>query len=123
MSHLKEYKTNINSLSYLKAALDRINVNYYLSGQNIILPQTQSKNAFFCWNGDSYTLHYDLDFWTYPLTVNSFTEKVMREYSVEKIIKSMDKFGFSIQSYKDSAQFNVYQTVKPKDLVFSRYNY
>jgi len=123
MSHFKEYKTNITSLIYLKAALNKININYHLSGQNIILPQTESKNAFFCWNGNSYTLHYDLDFWTHSLTVNSFTEKVMREYSAEKIVKSMDKFGFSIQSYEDSTQSNVYQTVKSKDLVLSRYNY
>lgn len=123
MSHLKEYKTNINNLVYLKAALDRINIKYHVSGQNIILPQTKDKNAFFCWNGTNYTLHYDLDFWTYSLTVNSFTEKVIREYSAEKIVNSMDKFGFSTQSYEDSLHTNKYQTVKTKDLILSRYSF
>ena len=122
MSHLKKYKTNIENLNYLKNALNRLNVSYHVFGQNIILPQTKNQNASFRWNGQSYTLFYDMDFWTNPLTVNSFTEKVTREYSAEKVVHSMDKFGFSTESYKDSAQANKYQTIKAKDLILSRYS-
>lgn len=121
MSHLKEYKTNIDNLVFLKNVLNRINIRYYLSGQNIILPQSNNKNASFCWDGKNYTLFYDIDFWTHPLTVNSFTEKVIREYSAEKIVNSMNNFGFNIESYENSSQFDRYQTIKSKNLILSRY--
>ena len=122
MSHLKEYKTNIENLEYLKGALNRIGVSYYVVGQDIILPQTENKNASFYWNGKSYTLIYDMDFWTNSLTVNSFTEKVTREYSTEKVTKNMSQFGFHLELYKDSINSDKYQTVKAKDLILSRYS-
>jgi len=123
MSHLKEYKTNIDNLEYLKKALERLNVSYYVSGQNIILPQKKSNQASFQWNGNNYTLFYDLDFWSHPLTINSFAEKVVQEYSTEKITKCMEKFGFITDSYEDIHEFEKYQTVKEKNLIFSRYSF
>ena len=121
MSHLKEYKTKIKNLEYLKKALNRMKVNYNISGQNIILPQAQEKHAAFCWNGEIYTLVYDLDFWTNPLTINSFIEKVTCEYSTEKVIQGLKPFGFSVDLYTDSYDMNSYHTVKTKDLILSRY--
>ena len=123
MSHLKEYKTDINNLVFLKAALDRLNITYHISGQNVILPQTTNKNASFCWNGKSYTLFYDTDFWTNTLTVNAFTEKVIREYCAEKVVNGMDKFGFTTESYENSLHSDKYQTIKAKDLILSRYSF
>lgn len=123
MSHLKEYKTCIENLKYLKGALNRMQVFYHVSGQNIILPQTKDRNAMFRWNGESYTLFYDIDFWTNPLTINSFTEKVTREYSAEKVVNGMDRFGFRTESYENSVQSDHYQTVKAKDLILSRYSF
>lgn len=121
MSHLKEYKTNIENFEYLKGALNRINILYHVVGQDIILPQTKNKSASFRWNGKSYTLIYDLDFWTNTLTINSFTEKVTREYSAEKVTHNMSQFGFQAESYLDSTNCDKYQTVKAKDLILSRY--
>ena len=121
MSHLKEYKTKLNNLDYLKKALNRMKVSYHTSGQNIILPQTQEKNASFFWNGETYVLVYDIDFWTNPLTVNSFTEKVTCEYSAEKVIQRMKHFGFSAELYNDSSSIDQYQTIKTKNLILSRY--
>ena len=123
MSHLKEYKTNLQNLIFLKSALNRMKISYHVSGQNIILPQTKDKNASFCWDGTNYTLIYDIDFWTNPLTVNSFTEKVTREYSAEKVVQDMKKFGFQSESYKNSSKSDEYQTIKSKDLVFSRHRF
>lgn len=123
MSHLKEYKTNIENLDYLKAALNRMQVFHHVSGQNIILPQTKTKNALFRWNGENYTLLYDLDFWTNSLSINAFTEKVTREYSAEKVVSGMDKFGFCTNSYENSIKSDQYQSVKAKDLVLSRYSF
>ncbi len=122
MSHLKEYNTNIENLEYLKGALNRINVSYYVVGQDILLPQTETKTASFRWNGESYTLVYDMDFWTNALTVNSFTEKVTREYSAEKVTQNMNQFGFQPESYEDSSNSDKYQTIKAKDLILSRYS-
>lgn len=123
MSHLKKYETNIDNLTYLKSTLNRMNISYHISGQNIILPQMDNKNASFRWNGESYILFYDMDFWTNPLTINSFIEKIKREYSAEKVVKGIKKFDFSIESYKDSNQSDQYQTIKAKDLIFSRYSF
>lgn len=123
MSHLKEYVTTIRNLEYLKKALNRLAVSYHVSGQNIILPQADDQNASFCWNGKSYTLFYDMDFWTNSLTVNSFTENITREYSTEKVIDNMEKFGFRTECYKDCMQQNNYKTVKAKDLILSRYSF
>lgn len=122
MSHLKEYKTSIEKLEHLKGALNRINVLYHVVGQDIILPQTENKTASFRWTGENYTLVYDLDFWTNPLTVNSFTEKVTREYSAEKVTQNMSQFGFHPESYQDSINSDKYQTIKAKDLILSRYS-
>lgn len=123
MSHLKEYKTNIDNLEYLRGALERLNVSYYVSGQNIILPQKEFNIASFQWNGNNYTLFYDLDFWSNPLTVNSFAEKVVQEYSTEKVTRCMKKFGFITESYEDVIKLGKYQTIKEKDLVLSRYSF
>ena len=122
MSHLKEYKTNIENLEYLKNALSRINVLCHVVGQDVILPQTENNFASFRWNGKSYTLVYDMDFWTNPLTVNSFTEKVTREYSAEKVTQNMSQFGFQTELYKDSVNSDKFQTVKTKELILSRYS-
>ena len=96
---------------------------FHISGQNIILPQTKEKNASFCWNGKVYTLVYDIDFWTNPLTVNSFIENVICEYSAEKVVQGMTKFGFFTESYNDSSSTNSYRTIKTKDLILSRYSF
>ena len=122
MSHLKEYKTNIVNLEYLKNALNRINILYHVAGQDIILPQKDNKNASFQWNGESYTFIYDLDFWTNSLTINSFTEKIKREYSAETVTLNMLQFGFRPESYQTITNSDKYQTVKTKDLILSRYS-
>ena len=124
MSHLKKYETNIDNLTHLRSALNRMNISYHVSGQNIILSQMSNNNsASFRWNGESYILFYDMDFWTNPLTINSFIEKIKREYSAEKVVQGMNKFDFSIESYEDSSQSDKYQTIKAKDLIFSRYSF
>ena len=35
----------------------------------------------------------------------------------------MDKFGFQTELYEDSTQSDKYQTIKAKDLIFSRYSF
>lgn len=121
MSHLNKHNTDINNLVFLTNALDRINVPYDVAGQDIILTQSNGKNAAFIWDGENYTLVYDVDYWLQSLTVNSFTEKVTREYSAEKIVNSMNSFGFNIESYENFSPSNTYQTIKSKILTLSRY--
>lgn len=121
MSHLNKHNTDINNLVFLTNALDRINVPYDVAGQDIVLTQSNGKNAAFIWDGENYTLVYDVDYWLQSLTVNSFTEKVTREYSAEKIVNSMNSFGFNIESYENFSPSNTYQTIKSKILTLSRY--
>jgi len=123
MSHLKEYRTSMKNLRYLEKALNRLKISYKISGQNLILPQTEKNNASFCWNGKTYILIYDRDYWINPLTINSFIENVIREYSIEKVAQDMKKFGFDANSYKNYSKSNDYHTVKTKKLILSRYTF
>lgn len=121
MSHFKEYKTNIDNLEYLKLVLERINISYSISGQNILLTQVETKNCSFQWNGKNYSFIYDIDLWDHFLTINSFIENITTEYCAEKIVNTMTKFGYIINSYKIAPTSDQFQTIKEKELILSRY--
>lgn len=123
MSHVRKHKLGLTDFKYLKESLKRIKNNYHVFGQNIILPQTETRSASFRWDGEGYTLFYDADFWTNTLSVNSFTEKVRCEYSAEEVVHSMNNFGFRPELYTDSVNCNKYQTIKSKSLILTRYSY
>lgn len=122
MSHLKEYITKIENLEYLKCALNRLKISYFKSGQNLIIPLNKKHMISFCWNGNGYSLVYDPDFWTTSLTVNAFIKQITCEYSIEKIIHKMQKFGFYPKlSNKDYLSQNS-QTFSAKNFILSRYS-
>lgn len=123
MSHLREYKLNLVDFKHLKDALKRLDNESYTFGQTIFLPQTETQSASFRWNGKSYTLFYDNDFWLDTLNIRTFTEKVRCEYSAEEIVHGMHDFGFRPESYTDSTKSDKYQTVKSKTLILNRYNF
>lgn len=121
MSHVRQQKLGVTDFKYLKESLNRIKNNYHVFGQNIILPQTETRSASFRWDGEGYTLFYDTDFWTNTLSVNSFTEKVKCEYSAEEVVQSMKNLGFRPELYNDSVKSNRYQTIKNKTLILIRW--
>lgn len=123
MSHLLAYETNLKSLRYLQKVLNRLKINYYISGQNIILSQTKDKNFLFCWDNSKkcYSLFYDTDFWAEDLTVSSFIDRITRDYSSEEVADEMKNLGFSTESYENLENKNVPQTIKSKTLILGRF--
>lgn len=124
MSHFVGYTTQIKDFRYLKNALTRLKFDYHLIGQTVLLPQTKTKTALLLWNKENYTLFYDNDFWREDLYFSppTFIEKITREYTVEKSVHRMHRFGFNIESYESCNESLTEQTIKTKTLLLQKFN-
>ncbi|MEO0760182.1 MAG: DUF1257 domain-containing protein, partial [Cyanobacteria bacterium J06648_16] len=77
MSHLSKVKTELRDLSVLRKALVRLKFNHQLIAdsekaiEKIVIFQDKS-NIEFVWNGKTYELHSDLNFWQQRWPVDEF---------------------------------------------------
>jgi len=109
MSHFTYMKTRFQNLSYLKKALNKLNIIYNqqqlnsnLVQKNLIIPQSNGYNIEFCWNGQEYELVTDLSFWNQPYPVKSFIDKVAQNYANETVIGESQKIGFQVTNFQKS---------------------
>lgn len=103
MSHLTYIKTLFQSLTYLKVALKKLNVNYKekrnaildrIYSHGLVVSQLEGNNVSFKWNGQEYELSVDLDFWNQQYPINNFISKVSQQYTGEVIISETQSTGF-----------------------------
>lgn len=115
MSHFTHMKTRFQNLSYLKKALNRLNIvckesersvdnlNSELSNFNLLIPQSNGYDIEFAWNGQEYELVVDMSFWQQSSPIESFIDKVAQQYAGEVIIGESQKTGFQPIKYQQNA--------------------
>ena len=97
MSHFTHIKTRFQNLFYLEKALKRLNIKYQTkeeSNQNLVIKQSNNSNIEFAWNKDEYELVIDISFWEQAFTIESFVDKISKQYVREVIIGESQKTGF-----------------------------
>ena len=112
MSHFTHMKTSFRNLFYLEKALNRLNIDYKqqkittetedLSNPNLIISQTNGYDIEFAWNGQVYELVVDVSFWEQPYPIESFIDKVSKQYAGELIIGESHKMGFQPVKYQQN---------------------
>ena len=112
MSHFTHMKTSFRNLFYLEKALNRLNIEYKqkktttetedLSNTNLVIPQSNGYDIEFAWNGQVYELVVDVSFWEQPYPIESFIEKVSKQYAGELIIGESHKMGFQPVKYQQN---------------------
>lgn len=112
MSHFTHMKTRFQNLFYLSKALERLNMVYHeqeknimdsqLYNVNLVIPQSNSYDLEFSWNGQEYELVVDMSFWEQPYPIGSFIDKIAQQYAGEVIIGESQKIGFQPIKYKQN---------------------
>ena len=115
MSHFTHMKTRFQNLFYLGKALNRLNIVYKeqektitnsdlkSSNVNLVIPQSNSYDIEFAWNGQEYELVVDMSFWKQPYPIESFIDKIAQQYAGEVIIGESQKIGFQPIKYDQNA--------------------
>ena len=114
MSHFTHMKTCFRNLVYLEKALNRLNIKYKeeeknitsknsdLYNLNLVIPQSNGYDIKFIWNGQMYELVVDVSFWEQPYPIESFIDKVSKQYAGEVIIGESHKMGFQPIKYQQN---------------------
>ena len=110
MSHFTHMKTCFRNLNYLEKALSRLNIEYkeqekYItSGNNtsLVIPQSNGYDIEFVWNGQVYELVADVSFWEQSYPIETFIDKVSKQYAGEVIIGESQKMGFQPIKYQQN---------------------
>ena len=111
MSHFTHMKTRFQNLSYLKKALNKLNINYQkkevileskLSHVNLTIPQSNGYDIEFALNGKEYELIADMSFWEQSYPIESFLDKIAQQYAGELIIGESRKTGFQPVKYQQN---------------------
>ena len=112
MSHFTHMKTSFQNLFYLEKALNRLNIEFKeqskttnsedLSKTNLVISQSNGYDIEFVWNGQVYELVVDVSFWEQPYPIESFIDKVSKQYAGEVIIGESHKMGFQPVKYQQN---------------------
>lgn len=106
MSHFTHIETKFQNLFYLEKALINLNIDHKKqedankNNMNLVIPQSNGYDIKFAWNGQEYELIVDLSFWKQSYSIESFIEKISKEYATEVIIGESKKIGFQPVSIK-----------------------
>jgi hypothetical protein len=105
-------KTSFQNLFYLEKALNKLNIDYKeqektihspnLSKTNLVISQSNGYDIEFVWNDQVYELIVDVSFWEQPYPIESFIDKVSKQYAGEVIIGESHKMGFQPVKYQQN---------------------
>jgi hypothetical protein len=103
-------KTCFRNLFYLEKALSRLNIESKQEEKNItsenntslVIPQSNGYDIEFVWNGQVYELVVDVSFWEQPYPIETFIDKVSKQYAGEVIIGESQKMGFQPIKYQQN---------------------
>ena len=105
---IESRETCFRNLTYLTKALNRLNIDYkeqeenITNSTNLVIPQSNGYDIEFVWNGDVYELVIDMSFWEQPYPVETFIDKVSKQYAGEVIIGESHKMGFQPIQYQQN---------------------
>jgi hypothetical protein len=108
-------KTSLQRLTYLEKALKKLKISYNRKqleqsqtpevGQiYLTIPQSNSYDLEFAWDGKNYELVVDLSFWAQAYPVDTFLEKVTQQYAVESLVGESQKLGFQVIESEQSVE-------------------
>lgn len=113
MSHFTHIKTHFKNLFYLEKALNRLTIDFShqkstalnsdTSQINLVIPQSNSYNIEFSWNGQEYELVVDLSFWEQSYPIESFMDRIAQQYAGEVVIGESQKIGFQPVKYQQNS--------------------
>jgi len=119
MSHFSQLKTQIRDLSVLESALSDLGVPWQAGRQTlrgyqgstataeVVIPQDNGYDIGFRWNGSSYELVADMQFWQMPWSVESFLQKVTQKYALKAVLSASQDQGFSVAEQTQQADGSV----------------
>ncbi|MEM9566942.1 MAG: DUF1257 domain-containing protein [Cyanobacteria bacterium P01_E01_bin.34] len=108
MSHFSQIKTKIRDLDALEAALGDLGIDFKrgdmqvrgYQGQtqaaSVIIPQENGYDVGFQWDGESYQLVADLQYWQQRWSVEAFVNKVTQRYAYQTIVTESKNKGFQV---------------------------
>ena len=82
---------------------------------DVVIPQPNDYDIAFCYNGETYELKADLQFWQQSMPVDAFMEKVQQRYAVNTLIDTSAADGFQVEKVSSTVDGTV-------TLELSRYN-
>ena len=112
MSHFTHMKTHFQNLFYLEKALNRLNIVHQEQektitnwksepcNKNLVIPQSNGYDIEFVWNKQEYELVADMSFWEQSCPIESFIDKIAKQYAGEVIIGESQKIGFQPIEYR-----------------------
>jgi hypothetical protein len=108
MSHFSQIKTQIRNLEALKTALSELEIDWKsgprpvrgYQGQThdaeVVIEQENGYDIGFSWNGQSYQLVSDMQFWQQNLSVQGFINKITQRYAYHTVVQETAKQGFQV---------------------------
>lgn len=109
MSHFSQVKTQIRDLDSLQAALNDLKVSWEagevsLRGYRgektnaaVAIAQENGYDIGFRWNGASYELVADMQYWQQPWSVESFLRQVTQRYAYHTVVTESKNHGFDLE--------------------------
>jgi len=119
MSHFSQLKTQIRDLSALQSALSDMGVPWQAGNQTVrgyqgstidaavVIPQSNGYDIGFRWNGSSYELLADMQYWQMPWSVESFLQKVTQKYALKAVLGASQDQGFSVAEQTQQADGSI----------------
>ena len=108
MSHFSQIKTQIRNLPLLKSALSDLGMDWK-SGPcqvrgyqglthtaDVAIEQHNGYDIGFAWNGVSYELVTDLQFWQQNSSVDRFVQQVTQRYAYNTVLSEGEQQGFAV---------------------------
>lgn len=108
MSHFSQIKTQIRNLPLLKSALSDLGMDWksgpcqirgyqgLTQTADVAIEQHNGYDIGFAWNGVSYELVTDLQFWQQNSSVDSFVKQVTQRYAYNTILSEGEQQGFAV---------------------------
>jgi Protein of unknown function (DUF1257) len=82
---------------------------------DIVIPQPNDYDVAFRYNGETYELVADLQFWQQSMPVDAFMEKVQQKYAINTLVDTSARDGFQVEKVTTSVDGTV-------TMQLSRYN-
>ena len=108
MSHFSSIKTQVRNLTFLKSALNDLEIDWkegpspvrgyqgQTSQAELIIEQENNYDIGFSWNGKEYELVADLQYWQQPWTVDGFLQRVTQRYAFQTVLNESSAQGFAV---------------------------
>mmetsp|Transcript_3167 Transcript_3167/g.2636 ORF Transcript_3167/g.2636 Transcript_3167/m.2636 type:complete len:87 (+) Transcript_3167:263-523(+) len=74
---------------------------------DIVIPQSNNYDVAFRYNGNTYELVTDMQFWEQKMPVSAFMEKLNQRYAFNSIIDTAGNDGFNVEKVKTSVDGTV----------------